>query len=327
MRIKKENEWKTTFRIKYELFEYRVMSFELANASTTFQAYINKALTKRLNVNVIVFLNDILIYFENSIKHDDDVIWMLKQLIKHDLYINRDKCRFKIKKMQFLNYVIFLKEVTMQQNKLKAIRQWSKSHNVIDIQIFLDLINFYRRFIRNFNRIASSLIEMFKEVSRAFRKDKSKKRKHRSSSSKSTIAFLTSTTKKTFDTLKIVFMKKLLLHHFDFKCKLRVEIDASIKTIDDVLCQLKNDEWHSIVYFSQKMNSTQCNYETHDQKLLIIVETFKHWRYYFEKAQHEMLMLTNHHNLKKFMTTTKLSSRQVRWAQELSRYNFNIDYR
>ena len=159
---------------------------------------------------------------------------------------------------------------------MKIIRQWSKSHNVIDIQIFLDLINFYRRFIKNFNRIISSFIEMLKKVSRVFRKNKSKKRKHRSFNSKLTMTFLTSTTKKTFDTFKIVFMKKNLLYYFDFKCKLRVKIDAFIKIIDDVLCQLKNDEWHSIIYFSQKMNSTQCNYEIYNQKLLIIVETFKH---------------------------------------------------
>ena len=239
---------------------------------------------------------------------------MFKQLIKHDLYINRDKCRFKIKKMQFLNYVIFLKEIIMQQNKLKVIRQWSKSHNVIDIQIFFNLINFYRRFIKNFNRIISLFIEMFKKNSRIFRKNESKKRKHRSFNLKLTMTFLTSTTKKTFDTLKIVFMKKLLLHHFDFECKFRVEIDAFIKIIDDVLYQFKNDKWHSIIYFSQKINSTQCNYETHDQKLLIIVETFKHWRHYFERTQHEMLMFTNHHNFKKFITTTKLSSRQIRWT-------------
>ena len=168
---------------------------------------------------------------------------------------------------------------------------------------------------------------MFKKVSRVFRKNKSKKRKHRNFNSKLTMTFLTSTTKKTFDTLKIVFMKIFLLYHFDFKCKLRVEIDAFIKIIDDDLCQFKNDEWHSIIYFSQKMNSTQCNYETHDQKLLIIVETFKHWRHYFERIQHEMLMFINHHNFKKFMTTTKLSFCQVRWAQKLSRYNFNINYK
>ena len=56
------------------------------------------------------------------------------------------------------------------------------------------------------------------------------------------MTFLTSTTKKTFDTLKIVFMKKLLLHHFDFKCKSRVKIDTFIKIIDDDLCQFKDDE-------------------------------------------------------------------------------------
>ena len=75
------------------------------------------------------------------------------------------------------------------------------------------------------------------------------------------------------------------------------------------------------------MNFAQCNYEIHDQKLLIIIETFKHWRHYLKNVQHEIFVFTNHHNLKKFMKITKFSSRQVRWVQELSRYNFRIDYR
>ena len=61
--------------------------------------------------------------------------------------------------------------------------------------------------------------------------------------------------------------------------------------------------------------------------MLIIVETFKHWRHYLKNVQHEILVFTNHHNLKKFMKTTKFSSRQIRWIQKLFKYNFRIDYR
>lgn len=69
------------------------------------------------------------------------------------------------------------------------------------------------------------------------------------------------------------------------------------------------------------------HYEVHDKKLLTIVQIFKHWRHYLERANYEMLVLTDHHNFKKFIKTTRLSPRQMRWTQKLSRYNFVIDYR
>ena len=68
-------------------------------------------------------------------------------------------------------------------------------------------------------------------------------------------------------------------------------------------------------------------YETHEGKLLAIVEVFKTWRHYLEGCKHEVLVLTDHNNLRRFMDTKSLSSRQVRWAQKLSRYYFCIDYR
>lgn len=75
------------------------------------------------------------------------------------------------------------------------------------------------------------------------------------------------------------------------------------------------------------MDNIQSNYETHNQELLAIVESFKHWCHYLESAQHEVLVLTNHHNLKKFIETMRLSPPQIRWAQELSWYNFKINFK
>ena len=67
-------------------------------------------------------------------------------------------------------------------------------------------------------------------------------------------------------------------------------------------------------------------YETYDGKLLAIVEVFKTWRHYLKSCKYEILVFTDHNNLCRFMDTKSLSSRQVRWAQELSRYYFQIDY-
>ena len=67
-------------------------------------------------------------------------------------------------------------------------------------------------------------------------------------------------------------------------------------------------------------------YETHNGELLAIVEAFKTWKHYLESGKHEALVLTDHNNLRQFIDTKSLSSRQVRWVQELSRYHFRIDY-
>ena len=75
------------------------------------------------------------------------------------------------------------------------------------------------------------------------------------------------------------------------------------------------------------MIPTETRYETHNGELLAIVEAFKTWKHYLKGSRHEVLMLTNHNNLCRFMDTKSLSSRQVRWAQKLSRNHFWIDYR
>ncbi len=70
----------------------------------------------------------------------------------------------------------------------------------------------------------------------------------------------------------------------------------------------------------------ETRYETYDSELLAIVEAFKTWRYYLEGCKHKVLVLTDYNNLQHFIDTKSLSSRQVRWAQELSRYHSRIDY-
>ncbi len=76
--------------------------------------------------------------------------------------------------------------------------------------------------------------------------------------------------------------------------------------------------WHLVTFFFQKIISAETRYKTHNLELLAIVEAFKTWRHYLEGCKYEVLILTDHKNLCQFMDTKSLSSRQVRWAQELS---------
>ena len=69
------------------------------------------------------------------------------------------------------------------------------------------------------------------------------------------------------------------------------------------------------------------NYDIHDKELLAIIDVLKHWRHYLQGARHEVAIITDHKNLTAFTTTKVLNKRQVRWAEELSSYNFKISYR
>ncbi len=85
-------------------------------------------------------------------------------------------------------------------------------------------------------------------------------------------------------------------------------------------------QWYLVAFCFKNMIPAETRYETYDGELLAIVEAFKTWRHYFTSCKYEVLMLTDYNNLQRFMDTKNLSSRQVRWAQELSSYQFRIDY-
>ncbi len=117
------------------------------------------------------------------------------------------------------------------------------------------------------------------------------------------------------------------MQYFDLTKPIKLETDVSGKAIGGVWCQRDADmNWHHIAYYSGKMLPVEWNYETHNSELLAIVDTFKTWRHYLKGKTNAILVFTDHNNLKKCMETTRLSGGQIRWAQELSRYYFEIDH-
>ena len=163
MRIREGDEWKTAFRTRYGHFEYQVMPFGLSNALATFQGYINKILAEKLDVFVIVYLDDILIYTEDPGQpHVDAVRWVLDQLRKYSLFANLKKCRFHQDEIRFLGYVVSSKGISMEAKRIEVVKKWPEPKSVRDIQVFLGFANFYRRFIQDFSKIAAPLTSMLK---------------------------------------------------------------------------------------------------------------------------------------------------------------------
>ena len=158
MRIKEGDEWKTAFRTRYGHFEYQVMPFRLSNAPASFQGYINKILAEKLDIFVIVYLDDILIYTEDPGQgHVEAVRWVLDVLRRHGLFANLKKCQFHKDEVRFLGYIVSPQGVKMEDEQIEAVKNWPKPTSVRDIQVFIGFANFYQRFIQGFSKIAAPL--------------------------------------------------------------------------------------------------------------------------------------------------------------------------
>ena len=134
MRICEGDEWKTAFRTRYGHFKYQVMPFGLTNTPTSFQEYINKILVEKLDIFVIVYLDDILIYT----KDDGDgqvaaVQWVLEQLKKFSLYANLKKCQFHQDEVWFLGYIVFSKSICREDKQIEVVEQWPEPQSIRDI--------------------------------------------------------------------------------------------------------------------------------------------------------------------------------------------------
>ena len=120
------------------------MAFGLFNALAIFQGYVNKILAEKLDIFVIVYLDNILIYIENpSQPHVEAVRWVLDQLRKYFFFTNLKKCCFHPDEVYFFGYVVLSKGISMETEQIKVVKKWPEPKAVRDIQVFLSFANFY----------------------------------------------------------------------------------------------------------------------------------------------------------------------------------------
>ena len=144
LRIKEGDEHLTAFRTKWGSYEYLVMPFGLTNASASFQNLVNDIFSTYLEVFVVVYLDDILVYsadLESHIKHVKTVLELLRQ---NHLYAKASKCLFHAKQVEYLGYIVGSDGLSMDQSKIARILDWPEPTSLKALQAFLGFANFYR---------------------------------------------------------------------------------------------------------------------------------------------------------------------------------------
>ena len=184
----------------------------------------------------------------------------------------------------------------MEEERIDAVKAWPEPKSIRDIQLFIGFANFYRRFIQGFSKITAPLTSILKTSPQpagalpATAVDDSEvigsSGGNEGKSAKSDFtkpvrgaeepSFLTPNARRAFTQLRQAFTEAPILRHFDPKCHIRIETDASGYTIGGVLSQMTSEtgQWHPVAYYSRKMIPAETRYEMYNAELLAIVEAF-----------------------------------------------------
>ena len=308
IRVREGDEWKTAFRTRYGLFEWLVTPFGLTGAPATFQRYINRTLQEYLDEFCSAYIDDVLIYSSGSLSdHREKVRKVLQRLQEAGLQIDIDKCDFEVKSVKYLGFIVEAGTgIRVDPEKIRAVEQWERPKTVKGVRGFVGFANYYREFVPDFSAIAMPLTALTKKDVRFIWSDQCEG---------------------AFQRLKALLISAPILAQWDPDRKTVVETDSSGYAVGGALSQYDDDgTLRPVAFFSRKNNPAECNYPIHDKELLAVICCLKQWDAELRSVP-SFEVWSDHKNLEYFYKKRQLSERQVRWAEVIARYNFNITYR
>ncbi|GBG71078.1 hypothetical protein CBR_g8377 [Chara braunii] len=158
-----DDQYKTAFRTRYGHYEFIVMPFGLTNALATFQRCINDLFRPWLDRFVVVYLDDILVFSKTPQEHQGHLRQVLEKLREANFKINAKKCEWVKTQVLYLGHVLDGDGIKPEDSKIAAIRDWPTPRTLTELQSFLGLANYYRKFVRSFFTIAAPLRRLLRK--------------------------------------------------------------------------------------------------------------------------------------------------------------------
>ena len=164
VRIADGDQEKAVFITKRGLFEPTVMFFGLTNSPATFQTMMNHIFRQLIKQGkVLVFMDDIIVFTKTIEEHRQITCEVLKILQENHLYLKPEKCEFEQTTVEYLGVIVSHNSLAVDPVKVATVREWPTSRKLKEVQEFTGFLNFYRRFVPNFSRIARPLYDLTKK--------------------------------------------------------------------------------------------------------------------------------------------------------------------
>jgi hypothetical protein len=272
----------------------------LTNAPSTFMRLMNEVLKDFIGKFVIVYLDDILIFSKSEAEHLNHFAAPMRRLQQEKLLINMKKSSLMRTELIYLGFFISTNELKMDLEKIKAIKDWPSLKSVFEVRSFHGLARFYRKFIRNFSGISTSMMDTVKKRHKSF---------HWMEESE-----------KSFNLLKKKITEQPILVLLDFSKIFQVRCDTSGFSIGAVLSQ----DNRSVAYFSEKLNEAKIKYSMYDKEFYAVIKALKKWRHYL--VPKVFVLYSDNHALQFLTRQEKLNQKHAKWVEYMQNFTCVIKH-
>lgn len=303
--IEKSSQDKTAFVTPDGQFQYTRMPFGLVNAPSVFQRTINKILSEAKIKYALVYMDDILIparSFDEGLCRLEEVLFLLK---RGGLTLKLSKCNFFMDSIEFLGFQINADGIKPGERKTEAVSKFRTPNSQRELQQFIGLASFFRRFVKGFATIAKPLTDLLR---------------------KNITWKWGSEQVNAFETIKSTLVQRPLLALYDPTRETEVHTDASKYGIGGILLQ-KDDAGHlrPVSYFSRKTTPDEQKLHSFELETLAVVSSLNRFRVYLIGVPFKIL--TDCNALRTTLSKRDLIPRIARWWVQFQEFNCEIEYR
>ena len=296
---------KTAFVVEHGLYEYKRLPFGLVSAPASFSRLMDHILRDLIGICVLVYLDDFIIFSETEEDHLKHVKLVFDRLRKAKLKLKGKKCQFFLTEVSFLGHVVSTDGIKPDPAKIEKILNFKIPSSLKEVQSFLGLASYYRRFIENFSKTAHPLIELTKKKNDSFIWGKEEQL--------------------AFDVLRTRLTTAPVLIYPDFEKEFILFTDASNYGIAAILSQIKDERECVIAYVSRHLNEAEMKYSATEKEALAIVFGVKYFKHYL--TGNHFNIVSDARPLVWLNSIKDPTGRLARWAIELSNMKYTIKYR
>ena len=304
MAMDEESQEKAAFTTHRGLFQPLVQPFGPKGGVAHFSRVMNLLLGSMQWRELLIYLDDILVFGKDFKEHLHRLEMVFTTLIKANLKLKPTKCHLFQKSVVFLGHVVSAKGISPSADKIKSIESWPSPVNKDQLQSFLGLASYYRKFVQDFATIAEPLNRLTR---------------------KNTVFKWDAGCQESFSRLKYALTHHPILSYPDFTQKFQLTTDVSQAGIGAVLSQYLDGKERVIAYASRTLNKAERNYSATERECLGVVWSTDYFKYYLLGTP--FVIYTDHNPLTYLRSVTQPQGRLARWVLKLEQYDYELKYR
>lgn len=326
--MSEEDKEKTAFICPLGFYQFERMPQGITGAPATFQRLMEKAVGDMNLLQVLVYLDDLIVFGKSLEEHEERLLKVLDRLEEVGLKVSLDKCQFCQTKVKYVGHIVSADGIATDPDKVKAVSTWPQPTDLKSLRSFLGFCGYYRRFIANYAAIVRPLTELTKGYAPTQRDRRLEKNKSKTYLKESE-PFGDRWNQSCKDAFKLIIQcltNAPVLAFADPQKPYILHVDASLKGLGAVLYQEHSSGLQPVAFASRKLSNSEQKYPIHQLEFLAlkwaVVDKFHDYLY-----GAKFTVRTDNNPLTYVLTTAKLSATGHRWLAALSTYNFDVLYR